>query len=214
MDCKQINDPATLFEMLSSEMESVITRAVKCFYSEYREEGYYFCNSRIFETLGVRKERRHELFEDAFSMSLTVFIRYFRNKEFETGRAKVKTVFFTFLIRGLKDAVEKLINKEKNLRDGGSSDIFENDVKTATPDFLTLADELERENMTYHLAQVGFAMLGERCRNLLRWRKYEKLKPEEIAEKMGTIKASSVNQAVHECMEKLRQIIRDLKKED
>ena len=211
MDCNEINHPERLVEYFRSEEKSTISNVLKCFYEQYHDFVLGFSNTKIFSVWPVRKERQLELFEDAFSDSLIAFFNYIRKRGFSNQGATVRTVFLTFHKRALWKSIEKAIEEDKLIRGGDPSALFDNALVAATPDFIRLKEAMEDENKRLEIFQLAFSSLGERCKNLIRWRKYEKLSNEQIAEKMKTVKPGTVTNEVHECLKKLIVIAKDLK---
>jgi RNA polymerase sigma factor (sigma-70 family) len=209
MDCKELEQPLLLVQYFRSPDPIVVNRALICchvlFYNPFKGMGFNYCHARTYT-----RHKEDDLSEDAFNRGLMCFYEKIRKDGFEVRDATVKTMFLAYCLMQLKGLVKNEERNSNKFRSGDPDIHIEKKENAFESGYTILNDENDQMDNNEELFRKGFELLDERSRNLILWRKYLKLKNEEIAFRTG-LDAGSVNNEVYKSMEKLKKIINELR---
>jgi RNA polymerase sigma factor (sigma-70 family) len=208
MDCKKITEQE-LIKMMKSEAETDVTQAIHCFNHLYYNEFLKVSWNVVFHNRNYAKQFREQLERDAFNDALNEFYFFVRNGEYEKREATLQTVFLSFCkykLLGRIKAEERNMKKEVK---GNADDIFESGIFPYASWEETKEQMIKDDEQNYIIHQA-WLQLGERCRNLLLWRKVHKLSNEEIQSRTG-ISENVVNNEVYRCFVRLKNKCREIR---
>ncbi|MEI9910254.1 MAG: hypothetical protein WDO71_11620 [Bacteroidota bacterium] len=212
MDCKELEQPPLLVQYFRSPDPIVVNRALLCchvlFYNPFKGLGFNYCSTKTYT-----RYKENDLSEDAFSRGLMCFYEKIRKDGFETRDATVKTMFLAYCLMQLKGLVKNEERSSNRFRAGDPDILIEKKGNVDETGYGVLNEENDQMDKKEVLFRKGFELLDEMSRNLILWRKYLKLKNEEIASRTG-LDAGSVNNEVYKSMEKLKKIINGLRNKD
>ena len=191
MDCSLINEPVFLNEQFINAQDEQLNQIFKCFFKQHYADFKRYAKNRY-----DLKEDKDTWIYDAFTDGLVSFYLIIkRNNGFEQKKSTIKTVLFEYCTWKLID----IINRESNYSKVISID-WRNEIDLSEP--VSTDHEIEKWNKL----EKAFSKLGEKCRNLLKWRKLNKLSIEEISKQAG-IETKRVNDEVFKCFKKLKALI-------
>ncbi len=205
MNCPDLEQPETMVDFIRIADDYSKNNIYRCFKKFFYEYCINYSTKSIFIRYSFYPANKIELLDDSFVDAFVGFYLYVNKKGFE-NKAAVRTAFYTFYKRALWKNIERLNKYNAGLFSGDPEIQFNNKTTMATEDDQEKKEKkIERENQ-YASFEKAFQKLGERCQNLIRWRKIEKLSIEEIAQKSG-IKVNVVANEIYRCINKLKDNI-------
>lgn len=209
MNCIDLKQPKVLMDAFALQEETAKRRIYNCFRELYYDYFIKFSHKTIFIRHSFCPENAEELLNDSFVDGYVAFYLYINKNGFE-NRGSVDTAFLEFCKRTLWAHIKRQDKHNRN-RYTGDPEIPLNQSANSDPEDSESKKEIKEEwEKRYSLFEKAFQMLGERCQNLITWRKKEKLSNEEIAIRSG-IKENIVTNEIYRCCEKLKKIIEGLK---
>ncbi|MGN6419622.1 MAG: RNA polymerase sigma factor [Pseudobacter sp.] len=144
------------------------------------------------------------LIRDAFTDGTVAFYLKVRTQGFQERGATVDTVLMEFCRRSLL-ALFRGAKKDWEMHSYQDPVVFN---QSATADEETKAAIVEAELKDATLDKA-WQMLGEKCRQILLYRKIEKRELTEIAAKTG-LSPISVSDKVHKCFNKIKELVQSI----
>lgn len=190
MDCSLINEPVFLNKEFINAQDEQLNQIFKCFFKQYYGDFKRYAKNRF----NVKEDT---WIYDAFTDGLLSFYFTLKRKGFEEKKSSIKTIVFKFCTWKLIDIIKKKAEDNR-----GVISIDSENEKIVLSEILPADDAIEK----WDKLEKAFSKLGEKCRNLLKWRKLDKLSNEEIAKRAG-IEAISVNNEIYKCFKKLKALI-------
>jgi len=209
MDCTELKRPKILTELLRINDESTNGDLVKCFFELYFEYCIKFAKKHFFLSHSFDQQKSYEIVLDSFLDTLEFFFRYIKINGYEDRGFKFDTFFMLFFRRSFRDRIRKDTKLKGRMVDGDPDKIFDITTEISSGNSGKLQEENLDEEMKYYLYEKALTLLNENCRNLIKWRKLERLSNEEIAGRTD-LKPASVNNEVFKCFNKLKQIVDNL----
>lgn len=205
MDCLIIDNPSMLVSTFKNSKTEELNKVFKCFYILYFEKFQMFAKKNYF----IPEE---EFIHDAFVDGLVSFYFYLTVNGFNEKLGSIQTFFFEFCKRKLLGYF-KVTKKHKDKNSYQDPNILEGDNSNPSDEsHIELKEfEIQKQN-EQKMFEAGWVKLGERCKNLLLWRKIERLSNHIIASRLN-IEETSVNNEVFKCFKKLKGNIDNLNAE-
>lgn len=197
MDCNVILQPHILVKICQAGEPAETNRLFKCFYESFylRFEKFAYGNFYIPE---------NSLIRDAFTDGTVAFYLKVKTQGFQERGASVDTVVMEFCRRSLL-ALFRGAKKDWEMHSYQDPVEFS---QNATADEETRAAIIETE-LKDAILNKAWNTLGEKCRQALLYRKIQKLKLPEIAQKIG-LSPISVSDKVNKCFNKLKELIQSI----
>lgn len=207
MNCKNLENPETLRRELKKNDESVLRQIKNCFYTLYFAEFNKYAFKQILYNCPIDISDKEELINYSFVLGLNTFLEKIQKNGFVANRASLKTYFF--FIGKLN-----LLNEKRKPCSNAIISKHEINEETMGERFELFDEEDERKNLErkYEFYEKGMLSLDKRCRRLIEARKLSKLSKRELANELG-IAENTINNSLWRCVENLREIVDNLKKE-
>lgn len=209
MQCNDIHDPELLVTFFRSEDESTLSRTLRCFRHLFFSDFKGFSYNKIFSYKQYASEKASELTEDGFNYGLTQFYLFIRKNGFSNQGATVKSLFFTFCLNQLRALTKAKERYNAWQISSDPSKLVENETGAQPYNYKSVQEELHELDQEAELFRKALEELGERGRNLIIWRKVDRLDNEEIARRTG-LDPVSINNEVYRAFIKLKKIIQVL----
>jgi len=202
MNCKDLSEKELLAK-LKSDLQTEVNRVINCFYSLYYNEFLKVSWNLFSGKNNYSKTFREQAEKEAFNDGLNDFYFYVRDGKYVHKDASLQTAFLTFPKYKLMGIITDELRNKKREPDVDFDIVIElNTAHTTSPEDIT--ERGEKEKTEEHIFHTAWQNLGDRCRNLLTWRKYKKLSNEEI-EKLCGVDANAVNNEVYRCFMRLKK---------
>jgi len=145
---------------------------------------------------------REQLERDVFNEALNDFYFFVRDGKYVKGPASLQTVFLNFCKYKLMGRIKAEERRMKTEIKGDSAEILETTVLPYSS-WEDIKEQITLDEARLRTFNAAWSQLGERCRNLILWRKIQKLSNEEIQDRCG-INESMVNNEVYRCIVRLK----------
>lgn len=209
MDCEDLSNPVLLPGVFNKMDESTLKMLLECLYKSHYKV-FYRVGLKMCTGYSYPEYQREDIAHDAFTDAIIVLYNKLKRDGWQDKGVELGAAFMIFY----KFTVRKLL-KERGREE--MHDRSYTKFETVTKITGTEANPGDKENDETLLSgkerilEEAFKELGERGTNLIKWRKNEKLSNEIIAERLH-IQPRSVNNEVYDAMERLKKIVKRLKK--
>lgn len=206
-DCTVFKQVPHLLDGCRSEIQEVRQQLFFCFYQlfhgKFKKLAIRYCSTHIHA-----RHQHSELAEDAFADGCLSFYTKLRADGFADRGGSVETVLFAFCLMKLKGMITAL-ERQANRQTTRDPQQLSSQLQELAYNSSTSPEEEKIMEQKQSLFRQAFQQLEERSRQLLIWRKYQKLDNAEIARRSG-LSPVSVNNEVFKSMKKLKALIESL----